>query len=609
MKKAVLIIVAVGVVAGVGAGVFVWKKTADAGLTPVAQLLPPETVLLAELPDFPATQVRWRETALWKIVHEPEVHAFLERPRSKIPKNAAWDDAVGHFRGVKPRRAFVAITGIVNNMPQFVGGFAFGGARADVEALVAKARTQAQTASPAGKSELTKYKDFDIESFSDKGVTVAGAFARNWYFVANNTDLLKATLDRFIARDSQAAGTLAGAEVYTKTLSHLQSNPDLRYFAQPAVFFDKILALSAATGQPVDPGQVAEIRKIQAVAGATRLEGERMRDRLFILRPADNQPLPVLSRSTLGLTSPDTLFYYAFAPLLPDKLQAPTPGAGAPNLFGGVQALISGMGEQGLSISDIKAAFGPEFGIISNWPKEAVQPTLALAIEVKDAAVAQKLTNLVCGKWAREESDGATYWTAPSGEGALPLKPVVTLTDHHLLVGLNMDSLKSAVSRAKTGGDTLEKSPLFEGAVSTVSKPGNTLAYIDSRALFEHVYGWLRPMAMMGSHFIPHANDFVDVSKLPAPETIGKHLQPMVLSGSQTQDGLLMESTGPVTMYQGIALLGVAGGAAAIPILQGKIALPGMGGGASNSPAPQQAAPPAPAPSGSEPEASPAAVH
>jgi len=266
MKKAVLTIVGVGVVAGVAAGLLVWKRRAEVGTTPLAQWVPAETVALAELPDLAASSIRWRETALWKILHEPEVQAFLDRPRSKVPKNAAWDDTLDHLRRVQPRRGFLAVTGVVDNMPRVVGGFAFSGQRDEVEALVAKAKAQAQAASPGGKAELSRYQNFEIESFSDKGVTVAGAFAGNWYFVANNLDLLKATLDRFAS--GSAEGALSGTEIYKKSVSRLPSNPDFRVFLQPAAFFEKLMAFSASAGQNIDPNQAAELRKIQAVAAA-----------------------------------------------------------------------------------------------------------------------------------------------------------------------------------------------------------------------------------------------------------------------------------------------------------------------------------------------------
>ena len=592
------------VVAGLAAGLFFLKQQAGVRQTAAAEFLPPETLLLAELPDLRSSGIRWRETAIFKIMHDPEVQAFLEKPRSKVPKNATWDEITAKLREVQARQAFVALTSISDNQPRIVGGFSFGGKREDVESLVSKARAQAQAASPAGKRELVKYQEFEIETFSDKGVMVAGVFATDWYFAANDLELLKSTLDRFTGKTH---GGLTEAEAYRKSAAHLPSNPDARLFVQPAVFFEKVLALSVATGQmSVDPQQAAQLRTIKALAGGVRLEGERIRDTFFVLQP-DGARLPSLSGSTLSLTTPETILYYAFAPLIPDKVPLLELGAALPPALGSLRTVSEALGGSTATMTKLKAAFGPEYALLSDWPNGVLQPTLGFAVQIRDGTLARQFVDAVFTGWKQEQADGFTTWSAPAGTAAQWV-PSVALTDKHFLIALNPNSLRQLAARTKAGGSTIEKSTAYSGALSTVAKPQSTLAYLDAKALFERLYGWLRPMAMMGIGFVPNGTEYVDIAKLPSTEAVSRHLQPIILSGAQLPEGILYESTGPVTFYEATVGLVAVGTAIAIPMIQSKSGLPGMGASNGRHPkAPQSSlGMPVPAPAGAPATGEPA---
>jgi len=125
--------------------------------------------------------------------------------------------------------------------------------------------------------------------------------------------------------------------------------------------------------------------------------------------------------------------------------------------------------------------------------------------------------------------------------------------------------------------------------------------------------------------FVPHLSDYVDIAKLPAPETISRHLSPMVASGAVKDDGLLMESAGPVTTMQALLVTAISAGAAAVPLVEQReslsfLAFPGQGnpvqkpftapwnqGALANPPAPAASSAPgvaAPSPGGTPPVAS-----
>lgn len=621
MKKAVSLIAAAAAVAVIASGVLVWKTSRQTPLPPPARFLPPDTILFIEAPDWPRTSLRWKETALWKIIHEPDVASFLQRPRAWLGKNAPSEKTMVTLGNVHISRVFFALASVRHNMPHAAAGFEFSGDRSEVEAVIAKVRAQARVASPGGKAERIKYRDYEIESFSDKGVTLAGAFARDWYFFGNDVELLKTTLDRFSA--PKAEGSLAGADTYVKCAAHLPDDPDFKFFAQPSVFVDELLVPSFPAEKTVDFKQAAKLRKIRAIAGGMRQEGERLHDTVFILTPNATKQ-PTLTRSTLHLTSSNTLFYCAFAPSIPDHVDLPaeplvSPDAGnsAPlaGILNGLRALTDEFGERGVRSGNFKAALGPEFAVFSDWPKDALQPTLQIAGQVRDAAAARKLGQALADTAPFSSlagTDGGGYWSLATANA--PFSPVLALTKRFLVAGTSPNILATLAATERGRNDTLEQSGAFSATVASVNKlhkPETALVYLDSKALFEHVYGWVRPMALVWGNFIPHAADYMDVGKLPRTESISKHLSPLVISAFRTGDGVVMESTGPVTFFQAAAALSVASGAAAVPLLESKVLLPGLiaqkklglnaWGVSPGKPGPAQ-----PAPGASSPAATPA---
>ena len=86
--------------------------------------------------------------------------------------------------------------------------------------------------------------------------------------------------------------------------------------------------------------------------------------------------------------------------------------------------------------------------------------------------------------------------------------------------------------------------------------PTNFFAYVDTALLYSRLDATLRPMLLMGAAFMPTMNNYIDVSKLPSPEVITKHLSPIVSSQRYERDGYMAESVGPVTLNQAAIGLG-----------------------------------------------------
>ena len=103
MKRTVVAVVLAA--ACLGAGVAVWRWSRERQVS-AAQLAPAETLLLADFPDLPATAMRWKETALYALLHEPQVQAFLAKPLVGLQQN----DVVAGAMTSRQRHALWAVS-------------------------------------------------------------------------------------------------------------------------------------------------------------------------------------------------------------------------------------------------------------------------------------------------------------------------------------------------------------------------------------------------------------------------------------------------------------------------------------------------------------------
>lgn len=550
-------LVAAGAAAGMAAFLAITRTEAP---LPAARLVPAETLLLAECPDLLGTVVRWRETDLARMLREPEIQAFLARPLAALQASAggAW---LPLLKDLQPRRGFLALADLNQNIPLAVGGVSLGD-RAQAEALLARVRARLAAASPRGRWERQRYGGFQIESFTADGITVCGAFAKEWFFAANDVELLKGTLDRFAGKLSTS---LEAAPTYRQCARHLPERADLRLFAQAGSLSERLLTQWIAPAQAAPPAAAAPVRTgFRAAALASRFEGRRLRDTLFLYRPGQ-RPQPVLNGKTLALTTPQTLFYGALAPRTatpapsPGKPKLPSPGA-IPVEF--LQA--AALNPPPATLTQFHTAFGPEHALLLNWPGNLAEPGLFLACEIRDPAAARRFVESAFRAWARSEAAGVSLWTFTGNRPEQTrFHPSVALTSRHFLAGLSAESLQPFASLANApvpDGPTLRQSPAFQTAMATIPAPQTAVAYLDAGPLFERLYGMLRPVILLwGNGMLPPGGP-VDFTKLPAPATIARHLSPLSLSAAQTGDGVVIESAGPVTFLE----LGAGIGGAAL---------------------------------------------
>ncbi len=572
MKKLLKTFIVIGLIIAVlfVAGLFLRVRVPH--MARAAELVPAEAIVFAQFPDLPRTGERWKSTALSQLWNEPEMQAFLEKPRAKIAKEQSLLPQLARLQNVGVGEAFFAVTSIDGTEPRFVAGFSFSGSRSEVEALLAEPRAALKKARPTGRAELVNYGAAEIETFTEKEATVAGVFRDNWYFLANNLELLEQTLDRYDHKNDSAAGSLAKAAIFLEATAPLPADRDALIVAQLGTVMDRVTALLLASGQKMDEKQVADLKKTTAIAAATKLDGTQFRDTIFVLSPGGKTEAP-LARNSLALTSPATLLYFALA--LPAAIEVPDSAAAMlPMILPNLAPMQKSLAAKGLSFAEWNQAFGPEFGAVMDWPPATLQPSLMLTLDVRDAAKARAFADALTGPvaggpaWLRKEENGATIYSAPPADGLQLVTPTFALTEKFLVAGLSAEAVGPVGARLKSEGANLSGAPAFESAGKTVGAPTSAYGFIDLRGLFERAYGTFRPFIIMSLAFAPDAGEWIDGAKLPTTETFTKHLGPIVMSQSTSERGTLLESRGTLTINQ--VLVAAVGAAirAALPNLQ-----------------------------------------
>jgi hypothetical protein len=280
-----------------------------------------------------------------------------------------------------------------------------------------------------------------------------------------------------------------------------------------------------------------------------------------------------LARDALKLSTPDTIVAAGERIQALGDAQWPEAKSDPSGVLQLLDSYLKVFAGQGLGVRQFQQAFGPESGFVLDWPASAMIPTPLAMVDVRDAAKARKfldtLATLPFGEsgFTRQDAGGISFYSLPqTGIGFFPLQITLGLTGKCLIAALNVDAVKKGATRRDAGGAGLGGMPAYQKAAGLVGEPTLSFAYVDTKAVFERIYGLFRSVASMG--FVPHLSSYVDVAKLPAPETISRHLKPMISSAAEKDGGILLESAGPVTMTQATFVTAIAVGAALVPVLE-----------------------------------------
>ncbi len=572
MKKYILPLAVVLILAGAA---LYFRRHGAAQVRQAAAWVPAGTVIFADLPDLHRSSERWPDTALAQIIAEPEVKALIEKPAGKLPKHDDLDKLTAQLRGIDPTRCFLAVTELSGtSAPKVVAGISYAGNKADLDSLVAELRMAAQKKWPQAKSDIENYGNGEIETFSGPGVSAALAYRGQWLFAADDEALLKETLDRYDGKPGPE--TLAGNPAFKTSVSHMPSSPDGLVFVRVGQLADRLSAYIMMLSPTSDPNAFDALKKIDAITFVSKMDGELMRDAFFEMTAQPGESTP-LTRDVLRLSSTGTIIAIDQRVASLKEARMPDPKSDPSGVIGLIDSDLKIFTDQGLGIDAFQKAFGPESGFVMDWPQGTMIPTPLLMLDVRDVAQARKFLDTLAAiplaagvSFTKQDAGGITLYSLPrSGIGFFPLQVTLGLTGKCVIGSLSADAVKEAAKKWDATGGTLANADAFKTASGLVRTPTRSMTYIDTRAIFERLYGLFRGVASMG--FVPHLADYIDVSKLPADETIGRHLSPIVASGSVVDGGVLVESAGPVTWFQAMMGVGMGAGAALVPLIEMQI--------------------------------------
>ncbi|MDQ6765466.1 MAG: hypothetical protein M3Z22_05115, partial [Verrucomicrobiota bacterium] len=524
-----------------------------------AALLPRETLAFVHVPDVSGARAQWHETDIYKLWREPAVQDFLQRPLALTPTSGNFRQQLAQADALKIRDAFVAITAWDDNGPKIVAGFRFQGSADDAEKFIARWQGNA----PEVKRETVTYQQHQIAVVTRDTVTTATVYDRDWFLAADDIPTLKTFLDRIDGRMTDRITTLAADEEFASALKRMPATYVAFGYGRLERFFSRIAKTLPASEQN---GQGSLLRRIRTVAATTNFENGKFRDVVFVAMPkaADEA---VLTRSSLALTTSDSFLYFASLLNLPNQM--PEAGAAAANGFpAAMQSLLSAFTGKGITLDYWKSAFGPELGVIGDWPQNSRIPALLATLPVRDAGKAKEIAATAAAAsaqddgWTASVKDGVQYYSRPPTNPMVPIAPTIALSDALLVAGLDADSVENAMKRAAAkAGSGVSALKAYQEAQSRVPAAKHSFTYLDTALFYTRLDAAVRPMLIMAAAFVPNISQTVDLGKLPPAEVIAKHLSPIVMSQNYESDGYRTESFGPISMYQAAVGVAVATGA------------------------------------------------
>ena len=396
-------------------------------------------------------------------------------------------------------------------------------------------------------------------------------------------------LDRADHRVKNPKETLGEDESYRAAISHRPANYAAFFYVQPKTLVERIAALRAAIQSPTARRQkLSGLEEVRSICGTMRFESGKIHDVLFVGMPKmESRVDETLTQSSLTLGTKETFFYLSSLVKLGEKLETLNPAA----IGGAVGRLFQAFSDSDITADDWKAAFSPEIGSLADWPPSAHWPSLLLALPVIDMDKVGKIVEAATRSdndaiWTRTEKDGVHYFSMQSPASFIAITPTIALSNRIMVVGFNPVSVEEAVKRSTGTSSELADSKTFKGAARLVPSPTNFFAYVDTALLYSRLDASLRPMLLMAAAFMPTITDHVDLSKLPSPEVITKHLSPIVSSQRYERDGYVVESVGPVTFDQSVIGLAIIGGLGATARQKATSSLTGWSASPTGTPPP-----------------------
>jgi hypothetical protein len=533
------LLVAIGVV-------ILWQRDSESLLP--GQIAPSECLIYFELPKIDRTVKRWPDTALSQMLEEPSVQQFLKKPISKIPAN--WQAAGRAFAELRCGSLFFGMTETRNN--RWICGF-------QAAANDSTVRREIANLSKALFGLSTKQmRSEDLGQSLGTGPDSGQPYwtkVGSWTLLSRSIDLLKEAV-----RNSKARSTgLQSQNLYRRCRASVPSDYDALTFVQGEPSYDLLTGFHWRY-----PGSATE-GEIHALLAVTTIEGARLRDTVFALAAPPSTTRP-LDRQGLSMTSGSTIGYLASRVGLSEVWRWCDRFAGESAL---AELIRDYMGEAktfGIQPEDLdKLVSAAEIIVDRDSAPDSL--SAAFSLQVIDPGKFQHLIDRVVAEKFSDNCSMREIAAIPAYSLHVTkyASIVFGLVDRHLLVSGSESKFSELADRLRTHASGLESDYQFKSVSKLVKDPDDLFLYVDAKPFFERVYEASRSMLALGLEMMPVTSRYVDGMALPETGEISKHLSPIVLSRRRVTDGVLDESIGPITAYDGAAL--VAGGALAMRLL------------------------------------------
>jgi hypothetical protein len=574
MKKAILVLILVLVLAGVAFYFFIRQKAAPKA----ASLLPETTLLYVGLPNFPKSRQDFEHSQLYALWQEPEVQTFLEKPRAALREAAGagksdsvleeffQDRVVGLLQG----EVFLAVTRI-NPPPSVQAGVVFGAdvknKKLEAEGFLKILEHDLAQRFPDSTAAEKRYLGIDYEVWQlTANYQVCHAFLNSLLVFTADENLLRDAISRFAKQGPADAKSLADSPKFRRVLQPMPAGHEAVVYinlSQLLGAFGPLLALAPQRG-----GFLQKFTSIDASATSMTFADGLVEDLSLVTYAGTNHvPAANVERRTLALTSPDTAFYSVHTADLAAAYRQTMDAlamSGNATLTSMAVEFDRGLNRRGIRFADdVLASIGPELAILASWREGAHAPDVAFVAEVKNADslrpkfdtamdALKEAAPLPATTWEVQSYLGSTLRTMYVGASAF--SPSYAITSNFLIFSLSDDYTRALVAQSKGTSPTLVGNPSFSVSLRRVPASASTFTYTDLPKIFAALHAVVRANAS--------GNEYLDFTKLPSTETLTKHLAPFV---SATVDSPLLQTTTTFsTMGKPLTLVfGVAGALAA----------------------------------------------
>lgn len=506
-----------------------------------ARLVPGTTSVLLDFPDLAVSSQRWADSSFRKIITEPEVQAFFERPLDRFHQwtsSSADPEAIENLIvKIKPGRFFAAIEPIKESNA-WVVGCQFFGKQADAEKGLTRLHEFLDKRFGAGEKIILnaeKNQGEMIVKSSHGSFVIYSALKDNWIFASNSLDVIKKSLDFSAGRRSEKE-SLAATTLYQKNRARLLSEGDLFFYAKPSSAVQMIPYMNSLLRSD------GSLAKAESFGLSFCLSHEGIKEILFC---GGNFPKAAsITHQGINLTRPTTLGFIERTNDWNQVFQQLQNNKSLPPAFGQL------LGPEGIDLSALSGFLSPETVFVFNWASGHNFPTGFIAVPPTDSMkVNSWLEQAATRLGAKLQSQGdLQLLTAP--QLAESFKPTLAANRDLFFIGTEPGVIEQSIQQnnKEASSKTLKTTPGFSTKVDQLYHDSNEVfAYLSAQELFKHLYEKVRPGLLLGGSFMPGLSTTFDFAKLPSAETIAQHLTPIIYSQSHLSDGFRIESVGSLT--------------------------------------------------------------